>query len=327
MEQKEDMLKDLVVIDMTNNLAGPCAGMLLAERGAEVIHVERPGLGDDCRYFPPIIDGTSTAHMWENNGKKSVTFNLKDKKDLQVLCSMLERADVLIESYRPGVLDKLGLGYDVVKEINPRLVYCSISAFGHTGPYAKKPGYDIIAQAYSGSMFMTGEKDGPPVKAGLTIGDFVGAINAFGSIMTALYYREKSGFGQHVDISLARGLLWFTGTFNYALTGQKSERTGNHAWNLCPYGVFNGTDGSVVIGAVNTTTWQHLCEVMGREELIEDPNYRTNDARCAHVGEIVALIEAWLGTFEHVSDACALLDQAGVPVSKINSPDELYHDP
>lgn len=327
MEEKADLLSGLLVIDMTNNIAGPCAGLLLAERGAEVIHIERPGSGDDNRRFLPMLDGTSLAHMWANSGKKSVTLDLKDEKDLALLNSMLMQADVLIESYRPGVMDKIGLGYDAVKKQNSRLIYCSISAFGHSGPYTSKPGYDIIAQAYSGIMYMTGEKNGPPIKSGMAIGDFVGAINAFGSIMTALYYREKTGLGQHVDISLARGLLWFNGHFNYPVTGQSSERTGNHAWNIAPYGVFNGKDGSVVIGALTPNTWEYLCKAIGREDLCNNPAYCTNDVRCTHIPQIIDVIETWLKTFDHVADACEILDHAGVPVSKINSPDDLYTDP
>lgn len=324
---REEMLKGLLVLDLTNNLAGPAAGLLLAEHGAEVIHIERPGVGDDCRYFPPILEGTSFSHMWENKGKKSITLNLKDERAKKVLRKMIEQADVLIESYRPGVMDKLGLGYEAAEKLNPRLVYCSVSSFGHRGPYAEKPGYDIIAQANSGIMYMTGEADGPPMKVALTVGDYVGALNALGGIMTALYYREKIGLGQHVDISLARGLTWFNGVFDYPVSKIPKCRSGNHADNLCPYGIFNGREGSIVLGAVNLLTWQHLCECMGRPELIDDPRYRTNADRCEHKQEVIDLVEVWLSTFQQIDDACAVLDKAGVPAAKIKSPDEVYLDP
>lgn len=327
MEQKEEMLRGLLVLDLTNNLAGPAAGHLLAQHGAEVIHIEKPVVGDDCRYFPPMVGGMSTAHMWENQGKKSIVLDLKDARAQEALRRMIQKADILIESYRPGVMDKLGFGYEAARALNPRLIYCSVSAFGHSGPDARKPGYDIIAQARAGIMYMTGEPDGSPTKVALTIGDYVGAINALGGIMTALYHRERSGLGQHVDVSLVRGLMWFNGDYNYPVTGVPKRRTGNHADNLCPYGVFNGKTESVVLGAVNLLTWQHLCECMGREELIDDPRYRTNADRCAHSGEVITLVEDWLKGFDRIDDACALLDQAGVPAAKIKSPDEVYLDP
>lgn len=326
MEQREKMLKGLLVLDLTNNLAGPAAAHLLAQHGAEVIHIEKPGTGDDCRYFLPMIDGVSASHMWGNQGKKSVTLNLKDERAKGVMRRMIGKADVLIESYRPGVMDKLGLGYEAARGWNPRLVYCSVSAFGQSGPYAQKPGYDIIAQAQSGILYLTGEPE-KPAKVALTVGDYVGAINAYGGIMTALYDRERSGLGQHVDISLVRGLTWFNGNFTDDITGFQRRRTGNHADNLCPYGVFNGRRESIVLGAVNALTWRHLCECMGRGELSEDPRYITNAERCKHIGEIVELVEGWLKSFDDIETACEMLDKAGVPAAKIKPPDEIPRDP
>ncbi len=322
------MLNDILVIDFTNNLAGPATGALLAERGAEVIHIEMPGKGDDSRYFPPVLTGkNSSCYMWCNRGKKSVTMNLKDPRAIETIYKMVEEADIVIESNRPGVMDKLGLGYDKLKTINDRLIYCSISAFGHTGPYSAKPGYDIIAQAYSGIMYHTGEADAPPTKIGPAIGDFVGAVNAFGSILGALYHRERTGRGQHVDVSLARGLLWITGTGTHYVDGVMQGRSGNHSLTLCPYGVYNGNDGSCIVGAVNETTWKHLCEAMHMEELIEDPRYKTNTARVEHRQEVIDIIENWLRTFEHIEDAVEVMDKAGVPTTKINNGDLMYKDP
>ncbi|MBR0085520.1 MAG: CoA transferase [Lachnospiraceae bacterium] len=324
---KTEMLDGILVIDFTNNLAGPATAALLAERGAEVIHIEMPGKGDDNRYFPPVLKGlNSTTHMWANRGKKSVTLNLKDPRALNVIYKMVEEADIVIESNRPGVMDKLGLGYDKLSEINERLIYCSVSAFGHVGPNRSKPGYDIIAQAYSGVMYFTGEPDGPPTKIGIALGDFVGAINAFGSVLGALYQREMTGYGQHVDVSLARGLLWLVGLFNQPVNGSIRYRTGNHDFSLCPYGVFNGKDGSCVIGAVNETTWKHLCETMGREDLIDDPEYKKNTDRVRNKTKVIELIENWLNTFEHIDEPVEMLDKAGVPVSKISNGDYMYQD-
>ena len=181
--------ENLKVIDITNNYAGPMAGTMLADYGAEVWHIEKPVLGDDSRFFPPMVDGLSINYCTSNRGKKSVVLDLKDPRGADAVKKLAAKADVLLESFRPGVMKKLGLGYEELKEINPRLIYCSISAYGQTGPYASRPGYDVIAQAVSGIMEMTGEPDGMPNKIGPAIGDWMGALNAFGCIGTALYYR------------------------------------------------------------------------------------------------------------------------------------------
>ena len=326
-ETKTSVFDGIKVIDMTNNLAGPVTGELLAERGAEVIHIEMPGKGDDSRYFPPLLPGKSSAcFMWCNRGKKSVTLNLKDPRARDIIYKMVETADILIESNRPGVMDKLGFGYEKLSAINKRLIYCSVSAFGHTGPNMSKPGYDVIAQAYSGIMYYTGEHDGPPTKIGVALGDYVGAMNAYGSVVTALYHRDRTGLGQHVDISLARGLLWMSGYFNNAVNGSFKGRTGNHASNLCPYGIFNGADGSCVIGAVNESTWKHLCEAMGREDLMTDPEFKTNADRVRNKPRVIEIIENWLKETGDIDKAVDMLDKAGVPVSKINNGDLMYKD-
>ena len=200
------MLENLTVIDITNNIAGPGCAAMLADHGAEVIHVEKPIFGDDCRHFFPTIGKDSASHFYANRNKKSVVLDLKDPVGARVIKKLAETADILIESNRPGVMDRLGLGYDVLHAINPRLIYCSISAFGQHGPYAEKAGYDIIAQAYSSMMYYTGEADSGPVKNYFAIGDFVCAYNAYGTIMTALYHRERTGKGQYLDVALARDL-------------------------------------------------------------------------------------------------------------------------
>ena len=326
-EPTYDLLGGLKVLDFTNNLAGPVTAALFAERGADVIHIEMPVKGDDSRYFPPVFTGKNTPmFMWANRGKKSVTLDLKDPRAIEVIYRMVKDADIVIESNRPGVMDKLGLGYDKLSALNERLIYCSISALGNKGPNKSKPGYDIIAQAYSGIMYFTGERNGPPTRIGVTIGDNVGAINAFGAIMGALYFRERTGRGQFVDVSLARGLLFLTGIFGHAVNGKIKNRNGNHERGLCPYGIFNGPDGSCVIGAVNETTWKHLCQAMGREDLIDDPGYRTNADRVKNRISVIETIEGWLHEVGDIDKAVEMIDKAGVPVSKINNGDFMYQD-
>ena len=326
-EPKTTMFEGIKVIDITNNLAGPVTATLMAERGADVIHIEMPGKGDDSRYFPPILTGrNSTAFMWCNRGKRSVTLNLKDPRAIEIIYKMVKDADVFIESNRPGVMDRLGLGYEKLSSLNERLIYCSVSAFGHTGPNSLKPGYDVIAQAYSGIMSYIGEKDGPPTKVGIALGDYVGALNGYGSVVSALYYRERTGLGQHVDVALARGLLWMSGFFNYCVDGSIRGRNGNQDAHISPYGIFNGTDGSCVIGAANQVTWKRLCEVMHREEALDDPRFKTNADRAAHTKEVVELIEGWLHEVGSIDLAVEMVDKAGVPVSKINEGDFMFRD-
>lgn len=323
-----EMLSGISVLDLTNNLAGPGAAAMLAEYGAEVIHIERPALGDDCRFFAPLIDGTSTSHFWINRCKKSVVLDLKDQKAIQILKRMIKDADVLIESFRPGVMDRLGLSYEEVSAIKPNIIYCSVSAFGHSGPYAARAGYDVIAQAYSGFMNYTGSKEGGPTKIGTTIGDSVGMINAYGSIMTALFHRERTGEGQYIDVSLARGLVWISASFDYKLTGVHRTRMGNHDSQLCPYGIFHGlNDTSIVIGAVNANLWKKMCGVMGRMDLADDPLYWSNDMRVEHQQEIVALVEEWLASLPSMDEAAKRLTDAGVPNCKVYRHEDLENDP
>lgn len=320
-------LQGIRVLDFTNNVAGPCSTMLMAERGAEVIHIEKPVLGDDCRYFQPLVDEQSFYYLQQNRGKKSVVLDLKDERAKEIILKMVKDSDVLVESNRPGVMKRLGLDYETLCELNPRLIYCSISAFGQEGPYAEKPGYDIIAQAFSGMIEGTGDPAGAPTKVGYPIGDYVGAINAFGSIMMALYQRTNTGIGQHIDVSLARGLMWMNGFFDHQITGQIRSRMGNHDAKLCPYGIFAGPKGSsLIIGAVNASTWQHLCEVMEREELISDPRFQTNADRVRNQEAVIEIVESWLATLEDVDAAVNMLNDAGVPNSKVHAAYELLEN-
>ena len=320
--------ENLKVIDLTNNYAGPMAGSLLADYGAEVWHIEKPVLGDDNRYFPPMVDGISINYCTSNRGKKSVVLNLKDPRGAEAVRRLVKKADVLLESYRPGVMKKLGLGYEELKKINPRLIYCSISAYGQTGPYASRPGYDVIAQAVSGIMEMTGEPGGSPTKIGPAIGDWMGALNAFGCIGTALYYRSVTGQGQHIDISLARSLMWMAAKLDYNITGEVQTRTGNHHSNLAPYGIFKGNNGeSAVIGVLSTNLWNKFCTVLGRPELAEDPRFISNDKRVENKEILIELVENWLKTFPQISQAVQLLMEAGIPCSKFYNMRDVNEDP
>lgn len=323
----EKILEGIKVVDMTNNFAGPATAANLADFGAEVIHIEKPVVGDDCRGFPPIYDGVSLGHCGYNRGKKSVVLDTKDPAAMEVLKKMIAEADVLTESFRPGVMARMGLGYEDVKKINPGIIYCSVSAFGQTGPYATRPGYDIIAQAFSGIMHKTGEKDGPPMMVGITIGDAVGAINAFGCIMAALFHRQRTGIGQHVDVSLARGLLWANSYFENINIGVDSSRNGNYNTALTPYGLFEGRDGALIIAAISTSLFNKLFSLMGQEALITDERCSNLPARVENSSFINALINDWVMSHDSVLDVIAKLDAEGIPNAKVNNHTDLLHDP
>ena len=323
------MLKDLKVVDLTSNIAGPGAAAMLADYGAEVIHIEKPGLGDDCRHFFPLYNGTCVTHCWVNRGKKSVAMDLKDPKAAEIVKSMVKDADVFIESFRPGVIQRLGLSYDVLSEINPRLIYCSVSAFGQHGPFSAKAGYDIVAQAYSGLIYYTGEADGDPMKVGFSVADYMCASNTYAAVMTALYSREKTGKGMFIDVPLSRGVLNMNSAMSISLDppGPGRHRAGNHDFNLNPFGLFKRKDGDfVAIGAINVNLWKKLCMAMGREDLANDPRYITNDLRCINRDNLTRIIEDWLDSFETADEACRVLDSFGVPNSKVYSQQDILKD-
>lgn len=323
------MLDGIKVLDLTTNAAGPTAGGMLADYGAYVVKIEKPRIGADERAFGvQVEEGKSLLCAWLNRGKKSVTMDLKDPEAIAIIKKMLPDFDVLIESNRPGVMAKLGLDYETVHAINPRLVYCSISAFGQHGPYSKKPGYDLLAQAMSGMMDVTGEKNGPPMKHGTTLGDYFGGVNAYASIVTALFYQQRTGIGQHIDVSLLQGLIYLNSNVDYMNISQFITRGGNHHPALCPYGLFQGTNGqSIIIGAVNPKMWTILCNVMGRPDLIDDPRYDTLQKRNNVQSEIIQIIEDWLQNFEDINQAQKLLDEAGVPCCKVYDARDVLADP
>lgn len=322
------MLKGLKVLDFTNNIAGPTTSALMADHGAEVIKIEKPVLGDDVRAFAPVVDGTSIPHFYNNRSKKSVVLDLKDPRAVDVVKQLVKEVDVLVEASRPGAMEKLGLGYETLKQIKPDIVYCSISGFGQKGPYRNRAGYDVIAQAFSGCMYYTGNGDGRPTKVATPIGDMTAALCAYGSIMEALFYRQLSGKGQHIDVNLARAATWLGSDFSFLITGKDRERGGMHDCTLCPYGIFEGSGGEhLVIATVSAKLWAALCTVLGKPEFADDPRYCSHTARIEHRPEVIDMIETWLKSFDKIEDAAAILDAAGIPNCKVNSFKDIYNDP
>jgi crotonobetainyl-CoA:carnitine CoA-transferase CaiB-like acyl-CoA transferase len=303
--------------------------MLMADMGANVIKVEPPPMGDDSRQWgPPFIGGISTYFLSVNRNKKSLGLNLKSAEGQQILWKLIERADVLIENFRPGVLDKLGFGYDAVAKANPRTVYCSISGFGQTGPYRDRPGYDVIAQGESGMMDLTGFPDGPPAKLGASLADIVAGLYAFNGICLALLARYKTGKGQHVDISLLDGMV-STLTYHaliYLSTGRSPKRAGTRHPSIVPYECFQAKDGFVNVAVTNQKQWENFCQVLGFPEIANDPRFESMKSRLANYGELRPLIERVVSkmTRTEVMDA---LSEVGIPAGPINTVGEILEDP
>ena len=294
------------VLDFTSNLAGPGSTAILADFGAEVIKIERPVDGDDIRSIAPRLDGQAIFHLFSNRGKKSVTVDLADPRGADIIKKMIETTDVLVESYKPGHMAKFGLDYETLSAINPRLVYVSISACGQTGGYKTKPGFDIIAQAMSGIMDLTGDRSGTPTRIGTTVSDYVASLNAALSVASALFYRERSGVGQHVDISLLDGMVAINSMIEQAATlSTHPTRTGNHYPNMA---------------------WTKFCETIGRPDLETDPLTATNVDRVKNIDYLVSNIEPWLKSFESIDEPLAIMEKAGIACCKIFTTDDVVTD-
>jgi len=316
----------LKVLDFTNNAAGPLTCSLLADYGADVVKIERPVVGDDVRGFAPRLEGESLPFLWLNRGKRSVEIALDDPEGVEMVKTLIKGADVVVEAFKPGVMKKFGLDYEHVAAIKPDIVYCSISAFGQTGPYSKKPGYDLIAQALSGLMDITGDPDGDPVKHGSILGDYVGAINAFGCISAALYHRKNTGEGQYIDVSLCDGLVALNNCVEPSFVAKKPmTRIGNHSFSLCPYGVYPGKNGqSMIICAPANKLWFKLCDMMGKPELGQELN--TAALRIANLDKIISEVQQWASQYDDIADAVKILDEAGIPSCKVQKTAEVIQD-
>lgn len=248
----KNLFDGIKVIDFSTNAAGPVASALLADFGAEVIKIERPGVGDDTRGFPPFVDNkVGISFLYLNRGKKSIAVDTTTPEGISIIKQLIDSADIVLENYRPGTMKKLGLDYETLKQSNPKLIMCSISGYGQTGPDWFKPGYDLIAQAVSGVMDLTGFAGGPPIRSGIVVADYATGYNAYGAITTALYYRERTQQGQLLDISLVDCLTSMNSHVDLVSLGKHSSRQGNHHSMLCPFGVFPGQNGAVVICAPN----------------------------------------------------------------------------
>jgi crotonobetainyl-CoA:carnitine CoA-transferase CaiB-like acyl-CoA transferase len=321
-------LEGVRVIDLTSHLSGPYCSMLLADQGADVIKVERPEEGDDARRMPPFVKGESSPFMLWNRNKRSIALDLKSEAGRAVCRELAAGADVFLENFKPGTAARLGLGYDDLAALNPRLVYCSISGYGQTGPYRERPGFDLMMQAMTGIMSVTGPEDGPPFRLPLAICDIgAGMFAAFG-ILAALRARERSGRGQQVDASLYEAGIAF-GLYEAAhvfATGERPARLGQAHRGGAPYQVFRTADGWLTIGPNSQPLWRKFCAAIGRSDLVADPRFADNPARVANRKDLVALLEAVLS--QHGSAHwVALLTEAGIPVGPVMTYDQVFADP
>lgn len=312
-------LSNITVLDLTRVMAGPYCTMFLADLGANVIKIENPKGGDDTRAFPPFKNGQSLYYANINRNKKGVTLNLKAPEGKELFLKMVKEADVVVENYRPGVMEKLGVGYDVLKEVNPGIVYGAISGFGSYGPLHQRPGYDIIAQAMSGLMSLTGVEGGGPIRTGSAIGDLVAGQNLTIGILAALNARSITGKGQRVDIALVDGLVSFleNNTLRYQVNGVQPERMGNRYPSAAPYDSFKAKDGEFVIGCGNNKLFSLLCtKVLNKPELAEQEEYSMPASRIEHQAELKKIIEDWSKDYT-IEEAVDTILGAGVPAAPI----------
>ncbi len=308
------------VLDLTRVLAGPFCTMMLADMGAEVIKVEEPGRGDDTRRWPPFVGGEATYFLAVNRGKKSLTLNLKTPRGLDLLRRLARKSDVLVENFRPGTMDRLGLGDAALRRLNPRLVYCSISGFGESGPEAHRAGYDLIVQGESGLMDITGFPDGPPVKVGTSIADLVAGLSAAHGIVLALLARSRTRRGQKVEIAMldAMAALLTYQAGIYFGTGRRPTRKGNEHPSIVPYEVFRAADAYLTLGVANNSLWRQACAALERPELADDPRFDTEAKRVEHRAELVPLLNEILAA-RSADEWLKRLEAAGVPAGRIKT--------
>jgi CoA:oxalate CoA-transferase len=320
------LLDGLIVLDLTRVLAGPFCTMVLSDLGARVIKIEPPG-GDEARQFGPFVEGHSVYFANVNRGKESVVLDLKTPEGQRLARLLSSRADVLIENFRPGSLTRLGLGYHDIKDQNPRLVYASLSGFGQTGPYRDRGAYDIVIQAMSGLMGITGFAGGPPTRVGVSVGDITPALFAAIGILSALHQRSTSGRGCYLDIGMfdAAVAIVENAMGRYSVTGQNPEPIGNRHPTIAPFSSFETADGYVVIAAGNDGLFARLCAVVGRPDLAGDDRFATNDARTRNVDaltESLGEVLKWKSSADWLSD----LERAGVPAGRVNHLSDLVAD-
>ncbi|MDR7871361.1 MAG: CoA transferase [Tissierellaceae bacterium] len=319
-------LENIKVLDLTRVLAGPYATMILADMGADVIKIEMPKTGDDSRAYGPYIDGESAYFMSLNRNKRSITMNLKLPETKEIFLKLVKEADVVVENYRPGTMEKLGLGYEKLKEINPRIIYAAASGFGHTGPYSQRPAYDAVVQAMGGIMSITGMDE--PTRVGPSIGDVTAGLFTAIGILSALNYRNETGIGQKVDVAMldCQVAILENAIARYFATGVSPKPLGNRHSSIIPFETFKTTDGEIMIAAGNDTLWKKLCEAMGVAELGDDERFCTNILRTQNYLELKPILDKCIKT-KTTAEWIEILNKFGIPNGPINDIQGVVNDP
>jgi crotonobetainyl-CoA:carnitine CoA-transferase CaiB-like acyl-CoA transferase len=338
-------LDDIIVLDLSRVLAGPYATMLLGDLGARVIKIEQPGRGDDTRQWGPpfTANGESAYFLCANRNKESVTLDLKNAQGMEILCKMVQRADVLVENFKVGTLAALGLDFEAAQALNPGLIYCAITGYGQTGPYSDRPGYDVVVEAQGGIMSITGpavlqpstdhecsegRTDGEGYKVGVAIVDITAGMQAVMSILAALHHRTRTGEGQYIDIALLDTQVgWLANVASaYLLSGEPPRRLGNAHASIVPYQTFQAADGWMMLGVGNDRQFERLCELLNRSQWAQDPRFATNRGRVAHREELIALLEAEFRQATTGQWTKRML-AAGIPCAPVNDIPAALADP
>lgn len=327
------LLDGIKVLDLSRVLAAPYCGMMLADMGADVIKIELPGRGDDSRQNFPIIEGKdgqkeSGYFMNLNRNKRSLTLNLKSEKGKEIFRELVKQSDIVLENYRPGVMDKLGLGYEDLRKINPGIIYGCVSGFGHYGPYSQRAGYDIVGQAMSGLMSTTGWPGGPATRTGTAIADVMGGVSCCIGLLAALVNKQRTGEGEKVDVALVDSMVSSLEIINviYLMTGRTPDRIGNRYESLYPYDSFECSDGACVIAGGNDKLFGLLCGVMGQPELTTDERFVTNIKRIENHAALKEIIDNWSRNYT-IDEVVDMLLAVGVPAAPINTIDRVVKDP
>jgi formyl-CoA transferase len=325
----EQPLSGIRVLDLSRILAGPYATMMLGDLGAEVIKVERPGTGDDTRTWgPPFLGGESAYYLCCNRKKKSIVIDLKRPAGVEIVRELAKTSDVLVENFTPGIMERLGLDYETLRKENPRLVYCSITAYGPDGPYKDRPGYDMVLSAVGGLMWITGEEGKNPVKVGVAITDVVTGVHASGAIMASLLWRERSGKGQLVDLSLldTQAASLANIASSYLVGGKEAQRWGTAHESIVPYQVFPTKDRAVALAVANQKMWRNFCALVGKPEWADDPRFFSNPKRVENRHVLVPLVAEVMAT-RGCDEWVRLLVEAAIPCGPVNNMESLFSDP
>jgi formyl-CoA transferase len=330
MPEASPLLDGIRVVDLTRVLAGPYCTMMLGDLGADVIKIEAPGRGDDTRHWgPPFTEGGLSAYyLSANRNKRSIAIDLKSDAGLSILRRLIKGADLVVENFKTGTLARLGLDYPALQALRPDVIYCTITGYGHNGPYADRPGYDFIVQALGGFMSVTGPADGEPIRAGVAIADLAAGIFASNAILASLFARERTGQGQRIDISLLDSMVALMSyvASNYLVSGEMPPRLGNAHPNIVPYQSFQAGDDYIAFAIGNDQQWARFCEAVDRPQWANDEMFATNAARVSNRQQVVAMLQS-LFAGRPAADWLAMFEQIGIASAPINSMDRVFQDP